>query len=100
MVRTRRGFRASITGRGLIVPAVLAAMGLATPSMAQTLQEALAQAYTANPQLEAQRAALRAVDEQVPQALSNYRPTVEGPASIGTAEIDVSGAAGAAREIG
>lgn len=96
MVRTRRGFRASITGRVLIVPAILAAVGLATPATAQTLQEALAQAYTANPQLEAQRAALRAVDEQVPQALSNYRPTVEGTASIGTAESDVSGAAGAA----
>ncbi len=96
MVRMRRGFGASITGRGLIVPAILVAMGLVTPATAQTLQEALAQAYTANPQLEAQRAALRAVDEQVPQALSNYRPTVEGTASIGTAETDVSGAAGVA----
>ncbi len=95
MVVTRRGFPAAITGRGLIVPAILAALGLAAPATAQTLQEALAQAYTANPQLEAQRAALRAADEQVPQALSNYRPTVEGTASIGTAETDVSGAAGA-----
>jgi TolC family type I secretion outer membrane protein len=43
---------------------------------AQTLTEALAEAYNTNPQLLAQRALLRATDEQVPQALSGWRPTV------------------------
>src|SRR5213595_2049044 len=43
---------------------------------AQTLTQALADAYNTNPQLLAQRALLRATDEQVPQALSNWRPTV------------------------
>jgi TolC family type I secretion outer membrane protein len=43
---------------------------------AQTLTEALAYAYRNNPQLLAQRAALRATDENVPQALSGWRPTV------------------------
>jgi TolC family type I secretion outer membrane protein len=42
----------------------------------QTLTEALAEAYNTNPQLLAQRALLRATDEQVPQALSGWRPTV------------------------
>src|SRR3984957_18820555 len=46
------------------------------PASAQTLTEAFAYAYNNNPQLLAQRAALRATDEQVPQALSNWRPTV------------------------
>jgi outer membrane protein len=48
----------------------------AAPASAQTLTEALAYAYNNNPQLLAQRAALRAADEGVPQALSNWRPTV------------------------
>ncbi|MGD9613902.1 MAG: TolC family outer membrane protein [Alphaproteobacteria bacterium] len=43
---------------------------------AQTLTEALAYAYRNNPQLLAQRAALRATDEEVPVALSGWRPTV------------------------
>ena len=46
------------------------------PAVAQTLTEALSYAYNNNPQLLAQRALLRATDEQVPQALSGWRPTV------------------------
>src|SRR5437763_8375168 len=55
-----------------------AAAGLlvAVPAAAQTLTEAFAYAYNNNPQLLAQRALLRATDESVPQALSNWRPTV------------------------
>jgi outer membrane protein len=60
--------------RGFWVAAVLAVAG--SPAPAQTLTEALAYAYQNNPQLLAQRAALRAIDEEVPQALSNWRPTV------------------------
>ena len=43
-------------------------------SGADTLEWALVQAYQNNPSLNAQRAALRATDENVPQALSGYRP--------------------------
>jgi outer membrane protein len=43
---------------------------------ADTLEWALVQAYQNNPSLNAQRAALRAVDENVPQALSGYRPKI------------------------
>jgi outer membrane protein len=43
---------------------------------AETLAEALAEAYRTNPDLVAERARVRAVDEQVPQALSNWRPQV------------------------
>src|SRR5260221_11976893 len=46
------------------------------PASAQTLTEAFAYAYNNNPQLLGQRALLRATDEGVPQALSNWRPTV------------------------
>jgi len=43
---------------------------------ADTLEWALVQAYQNNPSLNAQRAVLRATDENVPKALSGYRPTV------------------------
>jgi TolC family type I secretion outer membrane protein len=51
-------------------------IAIAPPAAAQTLTEAFAYAYNNNPQLLAQRAALRATDETVPQALANWRPTV------------------------
>jgi len=56
--------------------AVLAIVIGAAPVCAQTLTEALSFAYTSNPQLLAQRSLLRQTDEGVPQALSNWRPTV------------------------
>lgn len=48
---------------------------------AEDLIEALAQTYETNPDLAAERAGLRATDEGVPQALSNWRPKVEVDAS-------------------
>lgn len=59
----------------------------AAGASAQTLEEALAAAYNNNPSLAAERAALRATDEQVPQALSGWRPTVSINGSYGTAAI-------------
>lgn len=44
-----------------------------TPAGAETLGQAIADAYRNNPQLEAQRAQLRALDETVIQASSPYR---------------------------
>jgi outer membrane protein len=42
----------------------------------ETLNWALVQAYQSNPSLNSQRAATRATDESVPQALSGYRPRI------------------------
>src|SRR6516164_8782502 len=49
----------------------------------QTLTQALTETYNTNPQLLAQRALLRATDEQVPQALANWRPTVNFTGQMG-----------------
>src|SRR6516165_958618 len=49
----------------------------------QTLTQALTETYNTNPQLLAQRALLRATDEQVPQALANWRPTVNFNGQMG-----------------
>jgi len=48
----------------------------ATATRAETLTEALSHAYAYNPELIAARAGQRATDEQVPQALAGWRPTV------------------------
>ena len=55
---------------------------------AETLSDALSKAYQANPTLLAQRAALRASDEQVSQALSGWRPTVTFNGDVGKSKVD------------
>jgi outer membrane protein len=50
---------------------------------ATSLEQALVQAYQNNPQVNAQRALVRATDEAVPQALSGYRPRISGTYSNG-----------------
>jgi TolC family type I secretion outer membrane protein len=66
-----------------------------TPALAEisTLDEALALAYGHNPDLAAQQAKLRATDEQVSQALSNYRPNIDasGEAGLSKQKIDNGG---------
>jgi outer membrane protein len=57
-------------------------------TLADTLPGALIQAYQNNPQLNAQRAAARASDENVPQALSGYRPRVSLSASVASNYLD------------
>ncbi|MEM8785929.1 MAG: TolC family outer membrane protein [Pseudomonadota bacterium] len=52
------------------------ALALPQPAVAQTLMEALVSAYETNPTLLAERADLRATDENVPQAKAGWRPTV------------------------
>src|SRR5579863_3394792 len=55
----------------------------ATLAHADTMEAALLRAYQNNPQLNAQRASVRATDESVPQALSGYRPKLAATASSG-----------------
>jgi outer membrane protein len=72
-----RGWRPrSLAAPGVAAAAALALLIAGSTAAAQTLTEALAYVYRNNPQLLAQRAALRATDEEVPQALSGWRPTV------------------------
>ncbi|MEM6712991.1 MAG: TolC family outer membrane protein [Pseudomonadota bacterium] len=54
-----------------------------TAVKAETLAGALARAYQFNPELNAERAAVRANDENVPLALSGFRPIVAADGSTG-----------------
>ena len=74
-----RGVRAFLLA---IMSLCLAAVGSGS-AMADTLEWALVQAYQNNPSLNAQRASLRSTDENVPQALSGYRPKLSITATGG-----------------
>lgn len=58
--------------------AVAIALGWCPVASAEDLRDALAAAYSNNPDLLAQRAALRALDEDVSNANAGFRPTVSG----------------------
>lgn len=69
----------------------LAWLAVGTTSVAaQDFYQALALTYQTNPTLLAARAELRAVNEGVPQALSNYRPFVSINGEAGVQEIDLN----------
>src|SRR5467141_3816514 len=72
---------------------LLANMGV-TAVLADTIDAALVRAYQNNPQLNAQRASVRFTDENVPQALSGYRPRVALTASAGYQYTDVNSTQG------
>ncbi len=70
----------------LLGSVALAAMGEA--ASAETIEGALARAYAGNPQLNAGRAGVRATDENVPRALSGYRPRITASGDIGAQTQD------------
>jgi outer membrane protein len=74
--------------RNTVALGVIAGSVTLATAHADTLTSALALAYRNNPSLNSQRAAVRAVDENVPQALSGYRPTVSANAFIGSQYFD------------
>ena len=73
---------------------LLMAYAGSVPALADTIEAALVRAYQGNPQLNAQRAQVRATDENVPQALSGYRPKVAVTASAGYQYTDVNSTQG------
>jgi outer membrane protein len=72
----------SVSGLATVLSAVALLSVPATVS-AQTLEQAIGKAYVNNPTLNAQRAALRATNEGVPQAKAGYRPVIVGSADAG-----------------
>jgi len=80
---------------GLVGSVMVGAALCCDPAGAETLESALVQAYNNNPQLNAQRALVRATDENVPTALSGYRPRAAITASAGMQSLNTT-----IREIG
>ncbi len=67
----------------LLAGVVLVGLGDIQTVQAESLDDVLSSAYSSNPNLLARRARVRSTDESVPQALSNWRPTVTMTGSIG-----------------
>jgi len=86
--RIRLGARVAALGASAMLSVVaiageMVANGLVgTGSGSTTMEAALILAYQTNPQINSQRAATRAADENVPTALAGYRPRVSGTASL------------------
>jgi outer membrane protein len=82
LLATGRSVRAwGIAGAALVV--------FSATASGETLRGALRQAYKFNPQIEAERANLRATDENVARANSNYRPSVVFQADTGVRDTRV-----------
>lgn len=78
-------------GRIVVAFVALATLLASGPiASAETLAEAIAGAYSSNPTLKAERARQRGTDEQVPQALSGWRPTITAEGSVGRVWSDTS----------
>ena len=74
------GWLSSVSARAVVVALSLS---LTLPAGAESLRQAMAAAYQSNPKLDAERAKLRATDEDVSRAESGYRPVVQGSADLG-----------------
>lgn len=79
--------------RGLLLGGMAGFLLVAGPASAETfkLSDALGLAYESNPQLQAQRAALRATDENVAKANAGWRPSINAQGQYGTDHYEFSG---------
>src|SRR6202023_1363333 len=90
-LRGMRGVKLATSAAAAVL--LMAYMG-PTPVLADTIEAELVRAYQNNPQLNAQRAQVRSTDENVPQALSGYRPKVALTASAGYQYTDTNSTQG------
>src|SRR3546814_19636249 len=75
--------------QALLASALVGVAAIVAPAAsAQEFTDVLSAAYNNNPTLLAARAALRATDEGVPQALSGWRPPVSVNGSVGEQTTD------------
>ncbi|HVY13074.1 MAG TPA: TolC family protein, partial [Alphaproteobacteria bacterium] len=78
----------------------IAAVLMALPLRAATLEEAMVQAYNGNPTLQKQRAISRAADEQISVAQGAARPSVDADAEAGVAYNNIAGRQGTTKPHG
>jgi len=69
----RAGSRSS---SAMVALAAAAGLMMVASAAAENLPEAMVRSYQTNPQLNAERARLRGTDENLPQALTGYRPQI------------------------
>jgi len=68
---------------------VMALPPCASPGRAETMSSALARAYAGNPDMNQQRAGVRATDENLPRATSTWRPAANATGQFGYNYLDL-----------
>jgi outer membrane protein len=93
-VLTRAHFHARPVLAGIAGALIVMALPpCASPGRAETMSGALALAYAGNPDMNQQRAGVRATDENLPRATSTWRPTATATAQYGYNHLDETSAA-------
>ena len=75
--------RRRLSARGAGLATFVVAVLISAPASAETISAALGKAYLNNPDINQQRAAVRASDENIPKANAGYLPQINGQASYG-----------------
>ena len=88
MACVAKSTRARAWLQGAAIVALSAAL-MATGARAETIGGALAKAYLNNPDINQQRAAVRAQDENIPKANSGYLPNISAEGDVGRLQTDV-----------
>lgn len=81
-VKAKRPVSGGASARLVLALSMVVAGGMA-PVSAESISGALSRAYVNSPDLNQQRAATRAADENIPKATAGYRPTITGQAQAG-----------------
>ncbi|MGH6936433.1 MAG: TolC family protein, partial [Methylocella sp.] len=94
LIRSHLNVRPVLAGIGGAL-IVMALPPCASPGRAETMSSALARAYAGNPDLNQQRAGVRATDEDLPRASARWRPSANAIGQYGYNYLDFasSGAA-------
>jgi outer membrane protein len=93
LIRSHLNVRPVLAGIvGALIAMALPPCG--SPGRAETMSSALARAYAGNPDLNQQRAGVRATDENLPRASALWRPTATANAQYGFNHLDETSASG------
>ncbi|WP_395698139.1 TolC family outer membrane protein [Methylocella sp.] len=87
--RRARALKGPLPAAGLVAALAVAALALGAPqARAESMSSALSRAYVGNPDLNQQRAGVRAQDENIPRATAGWRPQASAGAQIGANYLD------------
>ncbi|MGD9869256.1 MAG: TolC family outer membrane protein, partial [Hyphomicrobiales bacterium] len=79
--------------------AAILVLALPQPASAESLGDALASAYRTNPSLSAERARLRAIDEEIARAKAGGRPTISADFNAGRTQTNLEPRSGTSAAI-
>src|ERR1700731_3099127 len=99
LIRSHFNVRPVLAGIGGAL-IVMALPPFASPGRAETMSIALARAYASNPNMNQQRAGVRATDENLPRASSAWRPTASATGQFGYNYLELVTGGASSRGVG